>query len=458
MKLENNLDTNDIKGLVLRLAIPSMLAQFVNVLYSIVDRMYIGNVPEIGEKALAGVGICGPIVTLISSFAYLVGIGGAPLMSIALGRKDDKQAKKILANSFFLLTIVAIILSIIVYRIKDWLLIHFGASEGIFQYASDYLSIYLIGTIFALLSLGMNQFIICQGFAKVGMKTVLIGAVLNIVLDPVFIFVFHMGVKGAAFATILSQAVSCAYTLFFLFGKKVPIPITFGNYSLQTMAKIALVGLTPFLIIAFDNVIIIALNTEIARFGGSQTEILLTCTTIVQSFMLIITMPMGGITGGTQTILGFNYGARRPDRIMKALKYIVTLCLVFTGVMFLFAQTVPELFVRIFTNNELYVIQTVSIIKRYSLAVVPLAIQYTLIDGLTGMGLTTYSITLSMFRKILYLGGVFLLPTLFGIEYVFYTEPISDLIGTLVSVIVFWVVVRPKLTKLRNESNEERTR
>ena len=449
MKLENNLDSDDIKRLVLRLAIPSMLAQFVNVFYSIVDRMYIGNISEIGEKALAGVGICGPIVTLISSFAYLVGVGGAPLMSIALGRKDEKQAKKILANAFFLLTILAILLSVCVYQIKDWLLLHFGASEGIFPYAKEYMSIYLLGTIFALLSLGMNQFIICQGYAKVGMKTVLIGAVLNIILDPIFIFVLNLGVKGAAFATIFSQAVSCAFALFFLFGKKAPITITFGNYSIKIMGRIVLIGLTPFVIAAFDNVIIIALNAVIAKFGGSQTEVLLTCTTIAQSFMLIVTMPLLGITGGTQTILGFNYGAQRPDRIMKALKCIAILSLIFTGVMFLFAQTIPELFARIFTKNDLYVEETALIIKRFTIAIIPMGIQYTLVDGLTGMGLTTYSISLSMFRKAIYFGGVFLLPVWFGIERVFYTQPISDIFGTLTTVLVFWFIVKPKLIKLK---------
>lgn len=453
MRLENNLDSDDIKGLVFHLAFPSMLAQFVNVLYSIVDRMYIGNIPIIGEKALAGVGICGPIVTLISSFAYLVGIGGAPLMSIALGRKDEKQAKRIMGNSFFLLVILAIVLSTVVYQIKDWLLIHFGASGGIFPYAKDYMSIYLIGTIFALLSLGMNQFIICQGFAKIAMKTVLIGAVSNIVLDPIFIFVFHMGVKGAAFATVLSQMFSCIFALSFLFGKKVPISITFGNYSIKIMRRIFMIGMTPFFIAAFDNVIVIALNAVIAKYGGDKTEMFLTCTTIAQSFMLIVTMPLSGITGGTQTILGFNYGARRPDKIIKAIKWIATLSLCYTGIMFVFAQTVPELFAYIFTQNESYVKETALIIKRYTLAVIPLGLQYTFIDGLTGMGLTIYSITLSMYRKAIYFAGIFLLPIWFGIETVFYTEPISDILGVSVLLLVFFLRVKPKLVKLRNETN-----
>lgn len=445
MRAENNLDTDNVKGLVLRLAIPSMLAQFVNVLYSIVDRMYIGNIEQIGEKALAGVGICGPVVTLISSFAFLVGIGGSPLMSIALGRKDEKAAKKILANCFLMLLVLSSILLVLSYLLKDWLLITFGASEGIFPYAEEYMSVYLLGTVFALLATGMNQFIICQGYAKVGMLSVLIGAVLNIILDPIFIFVFHMNVKGAALATILSQAVSCLFVLIFLFGKKIPIGITFGNYNLKTMGRIALVGMSPFLIVAFDNILIISLNMAIANFGGSQTELLLTCTAIVQSFMLIITMPMGGITGGTQTIHGYNYGAGRPDRIIKAMKYICFICIIFTTIMFVFAQTIPEFFVRIFTKNEEYITQTVWIIKRYTLGVIPLAIQYTIVDALTGMGMARFSIPLSMFRKAVYFAGVFLLPIWFGIGNVFYTEPISDFLGALLSFTIFITVIKKRL-------------
>lgn len=454
MKLGSNLESDDIKGLVFSLAIPSMLAQFVNVFYSIVDRMYIGNIPEIGDLALAGVGICGPIVTLISSFAYLVGIGGAPLVSIALGQKDAKKAKQIIANSFLMILIISVVLSAGTYVLKDWLLVHFGAKGAIFPYAEEYMEVYLAGTVFALISLGMNQFIICQGYARTGMMTVLVGAVLNIILDPVFIFVCDMGVKGAALATVLSQAVSCLFALLFLFGKRVPIPISFGNYSLKTMGRIMAIGITPFLIIAFDNILIIAMNTVIANYGGNDTDVLLTCTTIVQSFMLIITMPLGGITGGTQTILGYNYGARRPDRIRCALRWISLFCVLFTGIMFLAAQIIPSWFVRIFTRDEMLIKQSVWIIRRYTLAVIPLGIQYTVVDGLTGMGLTGYSISLSMFRKVLYLGSVFLLPVLFHIQVIYFAEPISDFFGTMASVFVFLWLVRPKLKLLEGERVE----
>ena len=443
MKLENNLDTDDIRGLVWRLAIPSMLAQFVSVFYSIVDRMYIGNIPEIGEAALAGVGVCGPIVTLVSSFAFLVGVGGAPLMSIRLGEKNERAASQILANCFLMLSMLSVVLTAVSLILKDHLLWWFGAGEGTFLYAKQYITIYLLGTVFALMTTGMNQFIICQGFAKIGMKSVVLGAVTNIVLDPVFIFVFDMGVQGAAVATVISQMVSCAYALAFLFGKRVPIRITFRDYDWRIMGRVAFIGMTPFIIIFMDNVLIISLNTVIQRMGGpGQGDMLLTCTTIVQSFMLMVTMPLGGITGGTQTVLGYNYGARRPDRIWRAEKWIGGISLLFTTTMFLIAQLVPELFVRLFTQNEAYVDLSVWAIRVYTLGVIPLAIQYTIVDGFTGMGISPVAMSLSAWRKLVFLSGVFLIPKYFGITNVFYTEPVSDFLGTIVSVVTFFLLFR----------------
>lgn len=452
MKLENNLDTDNMKELVWRLALPSMLAQFVSVLYSIVDRMYIGNIQQIGEVALAGVGICGPIVTLISSVSFLVGIGGSPLMSIRLGEKNERAARQILANCFLVLTVLSVIITIVALLMKDHMLMWFGAGAATFPYASSYLTVYLMGTVFALLSMGMNQFIICQGFAKVGMKSVIIGAVSNIILDPVFIFLFQMGVRGAALATVLSQMASCAYVLCFLFGKHVPIRITFGGYDWQIVKSVLIIGMTPFLIIAFDNILIISLNTVIQRYGGVEKgDMLLTCATIVQSFMLMVTMPLGGITSGTQTILGYNYGAKRPDRIIKAEKNILFLAVLFTSVMFIAAQTIPHLFVRIFTKEEAYIDLTVWAIKIYTLGIIPLGVQYTIVDGVTGMGLSKIAISLSMFRKIVFFFGVFLIPPVFGITNVFYTEAISDVLGPVLSSIVFFTVVR----KLIHRSTEQ---
>ena len=420
-----------------------MLAQFVSVFYSIVDRMYIGNIPEIGGIALAGVGVCGPIVTVVGAFAFLVGVGGAPLMSIKLGEQDREAAERILANCFLMLLILSVVLTAASLLLRERLLMWFGASAATFSYADDYITVYLMGTVFALLSSGLSQFIVCQGFANDGMRSVLLGAVLNIALDPVFIFLLDMGVRGAALATVLSQMASCAYVLLFLFGRRPPVRITFGGYRLKTVRSVLTVGLTSFVIIAMDNVMIIAMNALLQRYGGAgEGDMLVTCATIMQSFMLMVTMPLGGITGGTQSILGFNYGARRPDRVLEAQKYIVLLCLLFTTVFFLVAQLIPQVFVLIFTRDPAYVAMASRAIRIFTLGIIPLGVQYTIVDGFTGMGVVRASLPLSFWRKGLYFISLFVLPALFGAQAVFFTGPIADFGGTAVSVTVYLLTIK----------------
>lgn len=439
MKIENDLGKDNIRQLVLRIALPSMLAQFVSVFYSIVDRMYIGNIPEVGANALAGVGICGPVVTMIGSVAFLVGVGGAPLMSMKLGEGDEKAAKDILSNAFLMLLVFSVVITAIIYPLREPMLRLFGASDVIWPYAEKYFSVYLTGTVFALLTTGMNQYIISQGFSKIGMKSVVIGAILNIILDPVFIFVFDMGVAGAAIATVLSQLASCIYVIRFLFGEKATVRIGFGGYRFKIIAKILMIGMTPFLIIAADNIMIIAMNAILQKYGGAaQGDILVTCATIAQSFMLVVTMPLGGITGGTQTILAFNYGAKRPDRVRQAEKYILMLCVLYTAIMFIFAQAAGPLFVRLFTGDALIAKKAFRAIKICTLAIVPLAVQYMIVDGFTGLGKVQYSLPLSVFRKAVYFVSLFLLPAYFGAGATFYAEPISDIISPVISWIVYW--------------------
>lgn len=454
MSKTNTLDTDNIKGLVWRLAIPSMLAQFISVLYSIVDRMYIGNIPEIGDVALAGVGVCGPIVTLITSFAFLVGIGGAPLVSIRMGARDEKGARRVLANAFLMMIVLGAVLTVAAYTMKEKLLWWFGASEGVFPYANEYMSVYVLGTAFALIAAGMNQFVICQGFAKSGMASVAIGAVLNIILDPIFIFGLHMGVKGAALATVISQMASAFFVLILLFGKQVPIRLTFGDYSLKTIKQIAMVGFTPFIIIALDNVLIISLNMALQKYGGARADMLLTCNAILQSFMLVITMPLGGITGGTQTIMGFNVGARRPDRIFKAIWITTKLCLGFCVIMFAFANFFPQPFVEIFIKDPEYIALTVQMIHMYTLGIIPLAVEYELVDAYTGMGMTRFSIFCSVFRKMVYIGCILVIPKISRIESIFYTESISDIVGTSMTTLVFFLFVRKRIKQIGDRKSE----
>ncbi len=438
MKMENDLGRDDIGRLVWRIAIPSMLAQFVSVLYSIVDRIYIGNIPEVGDVALAGVGVCGPVVTLVGSAAFLIGIGGSPLMSISMGEKNLRYAEKILANCFLMLCVLSVVLMAFIFPFRDVMLLTFGASETTYPYAMAYFTIYLLGTPFALLSTGMNQFIICQGFAKIGMISVMLGAILNIVLDPIFIFVFDMGVQGGALATVLSQLGSCIFVLSFLFSKRVPVRIQFGGYRFSLMRQVLKIGFTPFIIIAIDNVMIIAMNAVLQHYGGpEQGDSLVTCATIAQSFMLVVTMPLGGISGGTQTILGFNYGACNTQRVRQAIRRISIMCMGYTGILFVLAHLAGPLFVRLFTQDANLSSLAYDAIKICTLAILPLGLQYELVDSLTAIGQVRLSLPLSFFRKFVYFVALFLLPVFFAPQYVFFAEPISDIISPIVSLFVF---------------------
>ena len=443
MKVENDLGRDDIKKLVFRIAIPSMLAQFVSVFYSIVDRMYIGNIKDVGSIALAGVGVCGPVVTMIGSIAFLVGVGGAPLMSMRLGEGRQKDAENIIANAFMMLAFFSVATVAIVYPLRIPMLTTFGASQVTLPYAETYFTTYLTGTIFALMAQGMNQFIICQGYSKVGMQSVILGAVLNIILDPIFIYMLHMGVKGAAVATVLSQLASCIFVLSFLFSRKVPVKITFRGYSFKIIGRILTIGITPFLIIAADNIMIIAMNAILQKYGGPlEGDMLVTCATIAQSFMLVVTMPLGGISGGTQTILAYNYGAKRIDRVKKAEKYILLLAAVYTAILFILSWCVGGLFVRLFTNDPSLAEEALRAIKICTLAIVPLSAQYVFIDGLTGLGQVKVSLPLSMFRKGVYFIALFVLPAIFGARATFFAEPISDIISPIVTTICCYILLK----------------
>ena len=329
-----------------------------------------------------------------------------------------------------MLCVLSVALMALLAPIREPMLMLFGASEATFPFAGAYFSAYLCGTAFALLSTGMCQFIICQGFAAQAMLSVVLGAVMNIALDPVFIYVLDMGVTGAAVATVISQVASCAFVLAFLLGKKPPMRITFSGYDLRVMRKVLLIGFTPFAIIAVDNVMIIAMNAVLKRYGGAaQGDMLLTCATIAQSFMLVVTMPLGGISSSTQTILSFNYGARRPDRVREAQKRVFVLCAVYTGLM-------------MFTTDAGMADQAVWAIRVCSLALLPLGIQYEIVDGFTALGQVRYSLPLSFWRKLVYFVALFALPAAFGARAAFFAEPVSDVLGPAVSIAVYLLGIR----------------
>ena len=446
MKKTNDFGRDSIPLLVLKTSVPFMFAQFVNVLYSIVDRIYVGNIPVTGADALAGVGVCAPIVTLLSSFGTLFGVGGSVLFSVRLGAGDEKGARRILANSFTMMILTAVALTVIFLLTKDQLLNWFGASEVTFPYANTYMTIYTAGTVFALISMGMNFFITAQGFPMLGMTTTLIGAVINIVLDPVFIFLFDMDVAGAALATVIAQMSSCAFVLLTLRRKKMRVPLGVVKPEASVGKQIAKIGFSPFMISATDSIIIIALNAVLQFYGGPENgDALVTAATIVQSYMLLITSPMLGITSGSQPLISYNYGANRPDRIRKTFFWVFMLCFCFTATMFLISRIMPQYFVRIFTDNPEYGKLAVWGIRTFTLMIVPLSFQYVIVDGLTALGMTRIALTMSMIRKSLYFGLTCVLPLIFAAKNAFYAEPLADGTAAALSCVIFFFIYRKYL-------------
>ena len=454
MRRTNDLGNDPVTKLILRLCIPTMLAQLVSVLYSIVDRMYIGA--GVGDLALAGVGVCGPIVTFLGSFASLVGLGGSPNMAMRMGEGNHEAAQRTLNNAFLMLLGLAAVLTTFFLLTKNQLIMWFGASEATFGFANDYLTIYVLGTFFALLATGMNSFLICQGFSGLGMATVMLGAVLNIALDPVFIFLLDMGVAGAAIATVISQAASCTFVLLALRSRRMSVRLGWGGFSWRTMCRIAQFGLSPFLIIASDSVILIVLNATIQRYGGpGRGDFLVTCATIVQSYFLLITMPMGGLTAGAQPVVSFNFGAGKQARILGAVKVTAALCLGFCGLMLVVTHTLSPFFVRLFTESGDVSEQSVRFIKIFTAMILPLAVQYTLVDETVALGHVRLALFCSMFRKCSFLLCVLLLPRFFGAEAVFFSEPMVDLAAAALTTTLFLRAVPPLLAR-RTELAGER--
>ena len=448
MVKDSPLGTAPVGTLVLRLAIPAMLAQFVNILYSVVDRMYVGHIAGAGDAALAGVGVCAPVVTMITAIGALIGFGGGPLMSLRMGRRDMEGARQIMSNSFSMLLLLGVLSTVPLLLFRRQILFTFGCSEALWEYANAYYTTYIAGTVFALLSYGMNQLTMSQGFSSVAMRSVMLGAIANITLDPVFILGCKMGVRGAALATVISQICSTVYILRFLFSGKATVSISRQPLNFGWIRRIVQIGLSPALIIALDNVMLISVNVVLRKYGGVESDMLIACAAIMQSFMLIITMPLGGITAGTQSILGYSYGAGNTKRVIQAYKRIVLLCLVFCGVMLLISQTVSGSFVKIFTKDPAYIETATYMIRVYALGALGLAIQYSFVDGMIGMGMVRWGLASTMLRKAIFLTLVFVLPMFFGARAVVYAEPISDIVPAICSAsTAVWLL--PRLMRKR---------
>ncbi len=446
-----DLGNKNVFSTVVKLAVPAMAAQFINVLYSVVDRMFVGNIETIGDTALAGVGVCAPVATLISSFAFWVGLGGAPMFAMALGRKREDESRKILSNALLALVALAVFVSAATTVFIRPLLMTFGASENTYVYAREYLLIYAAGAIFSITAVGLNQFIIAQGYAGVGMMTTIIGAVANVALDPLFIFAFRMNVAGAALATVLSQFLSFLFVIVFLRKKNTKVRLTAGGYSIKTIVKTLKMGISPFLIMATDSAIIIVFNAVLQRYGGASGDMWITASTVVVAFSSLVLNPLMGISTGTQPVLSYNYGAKNIPLIKRAEKCILGMCLAFTALMFALSFAGAAPFAKLFTSNPQIVENSVWGIRIYMIGVIPLSFQYAFVDGFTGLGQPQYAIVLSMLRKmVFYLVSLLVLPAFLGVEAAFYAQPIADVAGSLASTVAFAVFFPKVLRKRQN--------
>ena len=436
--MKKDLGKDNILKLVLTMAVPAMIAQLVNVLYSIVDRMFVGQIPEIGSQALAAVGICGPIVTLLSSFGTLIGIGGAINMSIKMGQEENDDARQILFTSFILLVGISVMLTVVFLILRKPMIYWFGGSDVLYPYANSYLTIYTGGTFFALMAIGMNYFITCQGYSGIAMCSVVVGAVTNIILDALLIRVLHMQIEGAAIATVIAQIISALFVLLFLHSKQPMIRLKKNIFRKDYAKKIVKLGFSPFLILATDSVIIILMNTILQQAGGAkQGDILISAGTIAQSCFLLITGPLLGITSGTQTIISYNFGAKNRQRIEKAFRTIVLLSLGFCAMMFVIFMLFSETFVSLFTSDSFTTPIAIKAIRIFIIGVLPMAIQYALVDGITALSNVKVSLALSMTRKSIYTLSLLFLPFLFVAETTFYAQPVADILAATITSIVF---------------------
>ena len=434
------LGTQPIGRLLLKLALPTVAAQLINMLYNIVDRMYIGHIKDVGALALTGVGVCMPLIMIISAFAALVGNGGAPRASIYMGKKDTDTAQKILGNCFSLQIIISIILTIILLIGNKTFLLAFGASENTISYAVNYMNIYAIGTIFVQLTLGMNAFITAQGFAKTGMLSVLIGAVANIVLDPVFIFGMNMGVRGAALATIISQTLSCIWVLSFLFGKKTFLKIKPENLRLH--AKIILpcvaLGSSLFIMQASESIISVCFNSSLLKYGG---DIAVGAMTILTSVMQFAMLPLHGLGQGAQPIMSYNYGAKNNDRVRKTFRLLLKVSFGYSIVLWAIVMLFPQMFAMMFTSDNALLSFTSQALRIYMASMFMFGIQIACQMAFNALGKAKDSIIVAVMRKfILLIPLIYIMPAIFKANQtnaVYMAEPVADFIAVCFTAILF---------------------
>jgi len=443
-KKEANLGEDRIGGLLFKLALPAILAQVINLLYNLVDRMYIGHIAEVGSVALTGLGVTMPFIMCVSAFAALVSMGGAPRASIMMGRDNKEEAERILGNCTSMLVLVAVIVTVVSQIWGQDILLLFGASESTLPYAWAYMQIYSLGTIFVQLALGLNAFINAQGFARTGMLTVVIGAVCNIILDPIFIFGLHMGVRGAALATILSQGVSCVWIVRFLLGKETTLRIRKGNLKIRpkTVGPCIALGVAPFIMQFTESVLNICFNTSLLKYGG---DVAVGAMTILSSVMQMSMLPIQGLTQGAQPIIGFNYGAKKMDRVKKTFRLLLVSCVAFTAVIWLICMILPQAFILIFTDQAELIAFTKWAIRIYMAVSVIFGVQISCQQTFIALGNAKTSVFLALLRKvILLIPLIYILPAFMEdkLMAVFLAEPVADVIAVTTTSILFYRTYR----------------
>ena len=450
LDISQQMATAPVWSLIIKLSIPAILAQVVNLLYNIVDRIYIGHMGDVGTMAITGVGLCFPIISLISAFTMLIAQGGAPRAAIEMGKGNIAKAEKILGSCFSTLIVLSVMLTTVFLLFGEKFLMLFGASESTIIYALPYMNIYVAGSIFVMFSLGLNMFITTQGFTKISMATVLIGAICNIILDPIFIFGLDLGVKGAALATIISQAVSAIWVLSFLTGKKTKLRIRKENLlpDMKILAPVLALGVSPFVMNATEAVINVAFNSSLQKYGGDIAVGAMTiCTTIFQ----MVWVPAQGIGQGAQPIISYNYGAKNVDRVKQTFKAFLIICFTFIFVFGMAIQFFPRVFIGIFNDNPELVEMATWSLRLYGCAMVFFGIQMAVQQTFIALGKAKASLFIACLRKVIILVPlIYILPNFFEdkVFAVFLAEPVSDAISITTAAIVFFFVFRKEMKEL----------
>lgn len=435
-----DMGTGSVKKLMVRMAVPALVGQVINLLYNIVDRIYIGHIPDIGGVALTGVGLFTPILMLVTAFAMLAGAGGAPRAAIAMGRGQKDEAEQIVGNCFTVLMILAVVLTAVFYVTLSPLIRLFGGSDSTLPYALEYGRIYILGSVFVLIVMGMNTFITTQGFAKTSMLTTVIGAVINIVLDPIFIFVFDMGVTGAAVATVLSQAVSAIWILKFLMGKKTILRLKAKNLRLvpKIITPCLSLGVSSFIMISTESILSISFTSSLARFGG---DVAVGAMTVLTSINQLVTMPLTGICQGGQPLISFNYGARKLDRVKEAFFCQFFVCIAYTTGFWLLLMFFPSFFAGVFTSDMALVDYTGWALRIFLAGAFSIGFQISCQQAFMALGQAKISLFMACLRKlILLIPMIFILPFFFQNKAmaVFLAEPISDILAAAVTTFMFF--------------------